>query len=127
MDKLNLYVYSEGEKIVGCGRSVSENYTSTKISTAEFNLLDADTIESGLYILSDGHVVENTEISASIKAIQVRMCRDNLLDDCDWTVLPDSPLSDEEKDLWTEYRQALRDIPQQEGFPFDVEFPERPV
>lgn len=24
------------------------------------------------------------------------------------------------------YRQALRDIPQQEGFPFDVKFPEKP-
>ena len=27
---------------------------------------------------------------------------------------------------WTAYRQALRDIPQQEGFPFDVTFPEKP-
>ena len=25
-----------------------------------------------------------------------------------------------------QYRQALRDIPQQEGFPFDVKFPEKP-
>lgn len=27
---------------------------------------------------------------------------------------------------WAVYRQKLRDIPQQPGFPFDVEFPERP-
>lgn len=27
---------------------------------------------------------------------------------------------------WAVYRQALRDLPQQEGFPFNIEFPEKP-
>ncbi|MFP3393591.1 phage tail assembly chaperone, partial [Brevibacillus sp. SIMBA_076] len=27
---------------------------------------------------------------------------------------------------WAEYRQALRDVPQQEGFPFSVEWPVSP-
>lgn len=27
---------------------------------------------------------------------------------------------------WAAYRQALRDLPQQEGFPFDVQFPAAP-
>lgn len=27
---------------------------------------------------------------------------------------------------WAEYRQALRDLTEQEGFPFNVEFPEKP-
>lgn len=27
---------------------------------------------------------------------------------------------------WAQYRQALRDIPEQEGFPFNVKFPEPP-
>ncbi|MGN1318898.1 MAG: phage tail assembly chaperone, partial [Lachnospirales bacterium] len=27
---------------------------------------------------------------------------------------------------WAVYRQALRDIPEQEGFPFDVKFPSQP-
>ena len=27
---------------------------------------------------------------------------------------------------WAEYRQALRDLPTQAGFPFDVKFPTRP-
>lgn len=27
---------------------------------------------------------------------------------------------------WAEYRQALRDLPEQEGFPMNVEFPEEP-
>jgi hypothetical protein len=29
----------------------------------------------------------------------------------DWTQLPDSPLNEEQKAAWAEYRQALRDIP----------------
>ena len=27
---------------------------------------------------------------------------------------------------WAEYRQALRDVPEQPGFPYEVEFPEKP-
>lgn len=27
---------------------------------------------------------------------------------------------------WAEYRQALRDVPEQAGFPYDVKFPEKP-
>ena len=27
---------------------------------------------------------------------------------------------------WAKYRQALRDLPEQKGFPFDVEFPKAP-
>ena len=27
---------------------------------------------------------------------------------------------------WAEYRQALRDVPEQEGFPFNVTWPQEP-
>lgn len=35
-------------------------------------------------------------------------------------------LGDVLSNSWAVYRQALRDLPQQEGFPFDVTFPEKP-
>lgn len=57
---------------------------------------------------------------------EIRAERNHLLALCDWTQSADSPLSDEDKARWTEYRQALRDIPEQEGFPYDVEFPKQP-
>ena len=41
----------------------------------------------------------------------LRATRDMLLTDCDWTVLPDSPLSDAKIAEWKTYRQALRDLP----------------
>ena len=41
----------------------------------------------------------------------LRDMRDDLLQDCDWTQMPDSPLSDLKKTEWATYRQALRDLP----------------
>jgi len=54
-------------------------------------------------------------------AIRIRAARDAKLTTCDWTQLTDSPLSAEAKAAWTVYRQALRDITAQEGFPWDGE------
>ena len=50
--------------------------------------------------------------------------RNLLLDECDWTQLADVPQTI--KDLWATYRQALRDVPQQAGFPENVTWPQKP-
>ena len=47
----------------------------------------------------------------SIAMKQLREMRDKLLAESDWTVMPDSPLSDSNKAEWETYRQALRDLP----------------
>lgn len=57
---------------------------------------------------------------------EVRKQRDALLASCDWTQAADSPLGAEAKSAWATYRQALRDIPGQSGFPFEVVFPDAP-
>lgn len=54
-------------------------------------------------------------------AFNVRYKRDMLLKTSDWTQLPDVPQTI--KDAWKTYRQELRDITQQSGFPNQVEFP----
>ena len=41
----------------------------------------------------------------------LRNYRNKLLAVSDWTVLPDSPLSESKKNEWKTYRQALRDLP----------------
>lgn len=58
------------------------------------------------------------------EAAKVRGLRDRLLAACDWTQLPDVPI--ETKSAWATYRQALRDVPQQAGFPTDIVWPEAP-
>jgi hypothetical protein len=35
-------------------------------------------------------------------------------------------MSAEDQAAWTTYRQALRDVPQQEGFPFTITWPTKP-
>ena len=52
--------------------------------------------------------------------------RVRLLFACDWTQLPDCGLTEEQKEEFRKYRQKLRDITKQEGYPDIVTWPERP-
>jgi len=55
---------------------------------------------------------------------EIRSQRNSLLAASDWTQAQDIPQST--KDTWAVYRQALRDVPQQAGFPKNVVWPEKP-
>ena len=60
----------------------------------------------------------------------VRAKRDYLLQDSDWTQMPDSPLSVDQKATWAEYRQDLRDITEMYPDvkdPNEVVWPTKPV
>ncbi|MCH4240018.1 MAG: phage tail assembly chaperone [Oscillospiraceae bacterium] len=59
-------------------------------------------------------------------AADVRVQRDKLLADTDWTQADDAPLSSEDKESVRKYRQALRDITAQSGFPQKISWPEKP-
>ena len=56
-------------------------------------------------------------------AEEVRQQRNTLLSETDWTQLNDAPLTDGEKEKYRTYRQALRDITQQESFPENITWP----
>lgn len=56
--------------------------------------------------------------------VEVRNKRDELLTACDWTQSLDIPQAIRES--WAAYRQALRDVPQQTGFPLNVVWPTKP-
>lgn len=49
--------------------------------------------------------------------------RGRLLVFTDWTTMPDSPLSASEKTAWQQYRQELRDLTSQSGFPQAIVWP----
>jgi hypothetical protein len=53
--------------------------------------------------------------------------RNKLLSQSDWTQIDDAPLTTVQKAAWALYRQALRDLPQQEGFPRTVSWPSPPA
>jgi hypothetical protein len=55
--------------------------------------------------------------------------RNKYLSDSDIYVLPDrwETYDDETKNKWTKFRQALRDITKQQGFPYDQKWPIHPL
>ena len=57
------------------------------------------------------------------KAAQVRAERNEKLTSSDWTQMADAPV---DKAAWATYRQALRDITAQAGFPRIIEWPVTP-
>lgn len=52
----------------------------------------------------------------------MRTHRNNLLSETDWMALSDMTLTEP----WAAYRQSLRDITSQAGFPYDIEWPIKP-
>ena len=61
--------------------------------------------------------------ATAAKAKDARKDRDNLLSQSDWTQVADAPV---DATAWATYRQALRDITDQAGFPNDINWPTQP-
>lgn len=57
------------------------------------------------------------------EAEEARTQRDALLSQSDWTQVADAPV---DQQAWAEYRQALRDVPEQADFPTDIDWPVTP-
>ena len=78
----------------------------------------------------DGTVTTAAQNEAAYKAAKdaeqaksVREQRNQKLKDSDWTQVADAPV---DKAAWATYRQALRDITAQAGFPWDIQWPAQP-
>jgi len=57
------------------------------------------------------------------QAKAVREDRNKRLSESDWTQVLDAPV---DQTAWAAYRQALRDVTAQAGFPWDIEWPTKP-
>ncbi len=72
-------------------------------------------------------IPEKTAEEKRIEAEQMaRSKRDALLSESDYYLQPDYPSTPEGVKAVKAYRSALRDVPQQEGFPMKVEWPSKP-
>ena len=79
---------------------------------------------------AEGNVTTAADNEAAYKAGKdaeqaksVRQQRGEKLKDSDWTQLADSTAN---KTAWATYRQALRDVTQQSGFPWTITWPAQP-
>jgi hypothetical protein len=83
------------------------------------------------YNLKSGSIVTNNLEESDIPkpksekeiSLEVREKRDLKLKNSDWTQVSDAPV---DQAAWATYRQALRDIPSQAGFPNEVTWPTEP-
>lgn len=69
---------------------------------------------------------DDTGFTKEQLAAAIRLNRDELLRRSDWTMTSDNGLSETKKSAYRAYRQALRDFPQEDGFPWDGGGPKTP-
>ena len=69
---------------------------------------------------------EEAEARYNEWATKARSLRDGLLADTDWWVTKAAEVGEPLSEDKHNYRQALRDIPNQEGFPYNIEWPMKP-
>ena len=96
-----------------------------KMVTPPFFDVDTQSRAEGDAVLTDGVWTQNWIVTAApedIKAVNIRQTRDAKLATSDWRALSDNTMPSE----WTTYRQALRDVPGQAGFPSEVSWPTEP-
>ena len=67
------------------------------------------------------------QLEKEVLSLDVRLERNKLLSNTDHLIQSDYPISDEKKQEIKVYRQALRDIPQQDGFPDNIVWPDKPA
>lgn len=90
-------------------------------------LATSDTEIGGTYANSTfARKVVTDDRTDAEKENAARLERNGLLYRSDWSVISDSPLSDSDKTAWQTYRQALRDVPAQAGFPDNITWPTKP-
>ena len=96
----------------------------------KIHFLDSENFEhllpKGCVRITDAEVMELRKPTVEQLSAEARARRDTLLSSCDWTILSDAPLTTAKKNAWKAYRQALRDIPSQPGFPNDIQWPSIP-
>lgn len=146
------YVLVENETIVGNPTELPRNWanisnfylfdneTLKQYGWYPFRFVEADINSNQFYdgseiVIEENEVVEYQKVrNKTLQEIEneingqwtfIRYQRNELLTECDWTQLQDSPLSEQKKEEWQTYRQSLRDITLQSD-PFNIIWPTKP-
>lgn len=101
---------------------LEEGAVDEKFVGSTFTITPTEVIETKQW---RKYTAEEVAENNAQKASQVRSERNKKLADTDWTQGKDIP--DATSAAWAPHRQALRDIPQQPGFPTNVVWPVKPV
>ena len=117
----SVLLYENVEAIAGQDESETERFAY------DFYRIDGLRNRPSLIDLIDRNLDEWLNLAKETEygklASFIRDERNIMLAETDWTQVTDAPLTKAKVKAYKEYRQALRDIPQQDGFPYEVEWP----
>jgi len=103
------------------------NKSTQKLVTVEEPYIEGDFVYAVQIVnLTDQEISDKANSANFLLENSKRSERDKLLAETDWTQISDSPLSSDKKTEWANYRQALRDLPSESGWP-SVEMPNTSV
>jgi hypothetical protein len=101
--------------------------TTTRYQTAYKDGVEQDAQGRWLWKWSISEMDDETKAAKDAEqAKAVRATRDGKLAECDWVVIKNLELNQNIPGVWEVYRQGLRDVPAQAGFPHDITWPEKP-
>lgn len=111
------------------GEIISNGATNADIT--DILLEDGQSIIEGIYEVDEHKIINGEAVEQSVDFWStIRLQRNELLRQSDWTQVNDCPLSDSKKQEWATYRQSLRDLPstnQSVNHIADVIFPNQPL
>jgi hypothetical protein len=82
--------------------------------------------EDGVTVTKASQETAYTATKDAEAATAARATRDGLIASCDWMAIKAFEGGTTVSTEWATYRQALRDVSAQEGFPNDITWPEKP-
>ena len=142
-DKLVMYAYNTNATSLVKRRKYVKNFTKNTFEwvTYEMEAPDAaqvtalnDKLIEGFFLIDSIEDIEfQDELTrmyqnqTTVSTTSVRLARDFLLDETDWSQVADCPLSADNKALYVTYRQKLRDIPASTEFTTAVENTKFPI
>ena len=85
-----------------------------------------DTVIDGVTTTAAEHEAAYKAAKDADQAKSVRQSRDEKLKETDWIVIKNLELNANIPGVWEVYRQALRDVPNQQGFPWTITWPDAP-
>jgi len=100
----------------------NDQFTLVETSLPDMELKSSRLVDGAIVTGVDEEVIDNSLTDEAIITL-AREQRDLLLQQSDWTQVPDAPVN---ATSWATYRQALRDLPSQQGFPDNIVWPNRP-
>lgn len=107
-----------------------ESCGSTNVPINVISLETNQSIIEGIFEAEKYKIIDGIALEQTIDIwIEVRLKRNALLLESDWTQIQDAPLSDAIKLKWKNYRQLLRDLPNSNKNALTIEninFPNKP-